>query len=355
MPTTTSSLTGATHLATPNTPCLSGPRFSQTPASIDTQSTSPHRLDHPRSHHAHRKPLWHALTLGVRDYLTKSGFKGVTLGLSGGIDSALVAAIATAALGPHNVTAITMPSRYSSEGSRSDAREQADRTAINLLEIPIETAHAACESLLIDPFEILSGSTKTPGIAEENIQARIRGLLVMAVSNKAGLLALATGNKSEIAVGYCTLYGDMNGGLAPISDLYKTQVYELANWINNNHTKAGFNAPPIPENVITKAPSAELRPDQRDQDSLPPYDQLDRILTHLIEERMSVKEIIGQTNLHPETVTLTARLLTTAEHKRRQLTTGLKVTGTAFGPGRRVPIVKADEIQSPETGRKIIS
>lgn len=266
-----------------------------------------------------------ALVLGVRDYVRKCGFSNVLIGLSGGIDSAVTTAIATRAVGPENVWGVTMPSRYSSDGSVSDSELLAQKLGIRFSTIPIETAFSA----LLETLEPQFAGT-APSLAEENLQARIRGTILMGLSNKFTMLLLATGNKSELAVGYSTLYGDMNGGLSVISDLPKQMVYQLAAFINRNGEC-------IPESTITKPPSAELRPDQKDQDSLPPYPELDAILERLIERGMSIGEIAVE-GYNPETVAWVARAVARNEYKRRQASTGLKVTPKAFGSGRRFPI-----------------
>ncbi|HEX8323145.1 MAG TPA: NAD+ synthase [Tepidisphaeraceae bacterium] len=275
-----------------------------------------------------------ALVLGLRDYVRKCGFKQVVLGLSGGIDSALVCALAVAALGRENVMGVAMPSRYSSEHSVSDAYALAKNLGIVIHKIPIGPAHDCFESSLQEVF-----AGRTSDLTEENMQARLRGNVLMSISNKFGSLLLTTGNKSEVAVGYCTLYGDMCGGLAVISDVPKTTVWALSRWINEN---AGREI--IPWNSITKPPSAELKPGQVDQDSLPPYDILDGILFRLIEEDKSVRDIIRE-GFDPQTVMRVTKLVDRSEYKRRQMATGLKVTSRAFGVGRRVPI--AQNYQQP--------
>jgi NAD+ synthetase len=265
-----------------------------------------------------------ALVLGLRDYAGKCGFKTAVLGLSDGIDSAVVAVLAAEALGKENVTGVALPSRYSSEHSVSDARKLAEALGIMFHVLPIETAHQAMEQTLQNFL-----SSSAPGLAEENLQARIRGNLLMALSNKCGHLLLTTGNKSEVATGYCTLYGDMCGGLAVISDVPKMMVYELARHINQQRISAG-GPPAIPEGSITKPPSAELRPNQTDQDSLPPYPVLDAILQLYVEEEKSVWEII-RAGFDKATVLRVARLVDVNEYKRKQMPPGLKVT-----PGRLV-------------------
>lgn len=269
--------------------------------------------------------VYEALVLGVRDYIRKCGFSRVVLGLSGGIDSAVVCCLAAAALGRENVLGISMPSPYSSKGSVEDSRQLADNLGIDFKVIPISTVYASYLDLLKEHF-----AGKKADETEENIQARIRGNILMAFSNKFGSLVLSTGNKSEQAVGYCTLYGDMSGGLSVISDVPKTMVYDLARYINREREV-------IPQDIIDKPPSAELRPDQLDQDTLPPYDILDRILYYYLDEGYSAREIIGL-NYDPETVKWVLRTVDRNEYKRRQAAPGLKVTSKAFGVGRRMPI-----------------
>ena len=279
--------------------------------------------------------LFDALVLGVRDYMRKCGFMSSIVALSGGIDSAVVAAIARAALGAEAVRGIGLPSRYSSGGSVDDARELAERLGIRFDLLPIEPAHQAMLQLVQPLFD---ETGQPPGVAEENIQARLRGNIVMSLSNKTGALLLTTGNKSELAVGYCTLYGDMAGGLAVISDVPKTTVYKLARWMNEHPDRCGVKQPPIPENTITKPPSAELRPDQTDQDTLPPYEILDEIILRYVEHCDDVGQIIKETNLDADLVRKTCRMIDRNEYKRRQMPVGLKVTGRAFGSGWRMPI-----------------
>jgi NAD+ synthase/NAD+ synthase (glutamine-hydrolysing) len=273
--------------------------------------------------------IWHALVLGVRDYARKTGFQRVLLGLSGGIDSALTAAIAADAMGPENVLGVMMPSIYSSPGSVDDSVELARNLGIRTERLPISGIMQTYEGVLADVFRGVKAD-----VTEENIQSRIRGNLLMALSNKFGSLLLTTGNKSEMAVGYCTLYGDMNGGLAVIADLPKMMVYRVSRW--RNHRKAD-----IPEAILTKAPSAELRPDQTDQDSLPPYDLLDEILELHLEQCQSAEEIVARG--HDEaTVRRILKLVRIAEFKRKQAAPVLKVTSRAFGTGWRMPIVRKD-------------
>ena len=271
--------------------------------------------------------LFRALVLGVRDYVAKCGFKSVVLGLSGGIDSALVAVIAAEALGPDKVWGVSLPSRYSSEGSLSDAAHLAKKLGIRYDVLPIADPVVEVEKALTGVFH-----GRTPDATEENIQSRMRGLLLMALSNKFGPLVLTTGNKSELAVGYCTLYGDMCGALAVIADVLKTEIYALAKWINRNEEI-------IPWNTIEKPPSAELRPDQTDQDSLPPYDILDRILRHYVVDDADPKMLVSE-GISPETVKDVLNKIVFSEYKRRQAAPGLKVSPRAFGMGRRVPIAQ---------------
>ncbi len=272
---------------------------------------------------------WQALVTGTRDYARKCGFSRALLGLSGGIDSALTAAIAAEALGPENVLGVLMPSPYSSQGSIDDAEQLGVNLGIDTIQLPIQKIVQAFESTLAEPFAGLE-----PDVTEENIQARTRGNLLMSLSNKYGALLLTTGNKSELAVGYCTLYGDMSGGFAVISDVPKTMVYRIARWLNDRRSREV-----VPENTITKPPSAELRPDQTDQDSLPPYDVLDAILHLHIEQHCSASDIMAD-GYDEATVRRVLRLVKIAEFKRRQAAPGIKVTDRAFGSGWRMPIAR---------------
>jgi NAD+ synthase/NAD+ synthase (glutamine-hydrolysing) len=276
--------------------------------------------------------------LGLRDYVRKCHFKSVVLGLSGWIDSAVVAALALEALGAENVMGVSLPSRYSSEHSKSDAQVLAERLGIRYGTIPIEAPHHGMEQALSGLF----AGTKE-GLAEENIQARLRGNILMAISNKFGHMLLTTGNKSEVAVGYCTLYGDMCGGLAVISDVPKMMVYELARYINAEWEKRG-EVGPIPEGTLTKPPSAELKPGQKDQDSLPPYEVLDAIIEMYVEDEKSAGEIVAA-GFDADVVRRIVRLIDLAEYKRRQAAPGIKVTSRAFGFGRRMPIAQGFDVR----------
>jgi NAD+ synthase (glutamine-hydrolysing) len=271
--------------------------------------------------------LFAALSLGVRDYLAKCGFKSAVLGLSGGVDSAVVAAIAVDALGAENVIGVSMPSPYSSRGSIEDALALAKNLGIKCLQIPMANAFTAFKAQFAETFAGLPEDT-----TEENMQARLRGMIVMSLSNKFGHIVLSTGNKSELAVGYCTIYGDMAGGLAVISDVPKTMVYDLARWINRDREI-------IPRSTIEKAPSAELRPGQTDQDTLPPYEILDEILRLYVEENLGARDIIAH-GFDEKTVRWVQRRVDINEYKREQAAPGLKVTSRAFGVGRRMPIAQ---------------
>lgn len=298
--------------------------FSESTAVIDLEKTAPRSF---AENHDEAAELHQALVLGLRDYAGKCGFSSVCLGLSGGIDSALVAAIAAEALGPQNVHGLTMPSPYSSGGSVADSHTLARNLGISCREVPINGIFSSIKQTLAPVF-----AGKAEDITEENLQARIRGMLLMALSNKDGHLLLTTGNKSELAVGYCTIYGDMCGGLAVISDLPKTDVYRLSRWINRDREI-------IPWNTIEKPPSAELRPGQKDQDTLPPYDILDAILELYIEEQFSTEEILAR-GFDETTVRWIQRRVDLNEWKRQQAAPGIRVTTKAFGMGRRMPIVQ---------------
>ena len=271
---------------------------------------------------------YRALVVGTRDYVRKCGFTKVLMGLSGGIDSAVVASIAATALGPENLLGVSMPGPFSSEGSRLDAKALADNLGIQLITVPITDVYDAYRRALAPAFV-----NRPVDVTEENIQARIRGNYLMALSNKFGSMVLSTGNKSELAVGYCTLYGDMAGGLGVISDVPKLMVYELANWINREREL-------IPRSTIEKAPSAELRPNQRDEDSLPPYDVLDRVLKSYIEDLQSPQEIADHYGFDLKLVQDIALRVDRNEYKRKQAAPGLKITSRAFGFGRPFPIAQ---------------
>ena len=279
--------------------------------------------------------LYKALVLGLRDYVNNNKFPGVVLGLSGGIDSALVAAIATDAFGPSMVQSIMLPSNFTGQDSLNDAKDTANLLKINFSNLEINEAMKIVDKTLGK----FNGKSFSPGITEENIQSRLRGLLLMALSNRYGYMVLATGNKSEYAVGYSTLYGDMCGGFAPIKDVWKTDVFKLCRWRNENFSEL-FKGPKgrvIPENIITKAPTAELRENQKDTDSLPEYEILDEILKGLVEKEISVEKIISK-GFEREIVEKTAHLLARSEYKRFQSAPGPKVTSKAFGRDRRFPL-----------------
>ena len=271
--------------------------------------------------------IYKALTLGLRDYFYKCGFKSAVLGLSGGIDSAVTACLAVAALGKENVRGVSLPSQFSSQHSLDDARTLAERLGMQYDIVPIQAAFETVKHQLQPVF-----AGKPEDTTEENVQARLRGVILMAFSNKFGSLLLTTGNKSEIAVGYCTLYGDMAGGLAVISDVPKTMIYRIAKWINREREI-------IPNSSITKPPSAELRPNQCDQDSLPPYEILDAILDLYVVNGKSMADIVAA-GFDEITVRKVIRLIDLSEYKRRQAAPGLKVTTKAFGMGRRIPIAQ---------------
>jgi NAD+ synthase (glutamine-hydrolysing) len=276
---------------------------------------------------------YEALVLGTRDYVQKCGFRRAIIGLSGGIDSALTASIAADALGAENIIGVGMPGPYSSPGSITDARELATNLGIRFELLSINEIYESARRTLAPVF-----AGRAADVTEENIQSRARGLLLMSMSNKFGALVLSTGNKSELAVGYCTLYGDMVGGLAVISDVPKTLVYRLADYVNSRR-----NAPVIPKSTIDKPPSAELRPDQKDSDSLPPYDVLDTILEDYVEESRSAEQIAEAHNFDPGLVRRVIGMVARSEYKRQQAAPGIKITPKAFGYGRRFPIAaKAD-------------
>ncbi len=297
--------------------------ITEAPLKTDKPPISPRRIETADS----IAEVYEALVLGTRDYVRKNGYKKVLIGLSGGIDSTLVAVIAADALGKSNVVCVAMPSRYSSPGSLADAALLSKNLGIQMLQIPIEQVFKAYLETLSDSFK-----GTEPGIAEENIQARIRGNFLMALSNKFGWIVLTTGNKSEYATGYTTLYGDMAGGFAVIKDVPKTMVYKLAAYRNE---KAGMKL--IPDTIFEKPPSAELRPDQKDSDSLPPYEVLDPILTAYVEEDKSIEQIVAA-GCDEKIVRRAARLVDMSEYKRRQAPPGVKITPRAFGRDRRLPI-----------------
>jgi NAD+ synthetase len=284
---------------------------------------------------AREEKLFSALSLGIRDYVHKCGFSSALVGLSGGIDSALVAVLAADALGADRVLGVSMPARYSSAGSLSDAEVLAKNLGIRYEVLPIEPVFQSVENQLAKVF-----AGTRPNEAEENVQSRLRGVTLMALSNKFGALVLTTGNKSEMAVGYCTLYGDMCGALAVIADVFKTDVYKIARWINSDYaSRAGRKETIIPEASLTKPPSAELRPDQKDQDSLPEYEMLDAILQAYVVENLS-RETIIQRGFSAAIVNDVINKINFSEYKRRQAAPGLKVSPRAFGAGRRIPIAQ---------------
>jgi NAD+ synthetase len=299
------------------------PGFETAEEIIDSATAAPIQFAEPER----SADLFAGLSLGVRDYLAKCGFKSAVLGLSGGIDSAVVAAIAVEALGADNVVGVSMPSPYSSRGSIDDALALAKNLGIKCLEIPIRNAFEAFKGQFAEIFAGLPEDT-----TEENMQSRLRGMILMSLSNKFGHILLTTGNKSELAVGYCTIYGDMAGGLAVISDVPKTLVYELARWINRGGEI-------IPRSTIEKPPSAELKPGQVDQDTLPPYDVLDEILRLYVEENLGARDIIAH-GFEEKTVRWVQRRVDINEYKREQAAPGIKVTSRAFGLGRRMPIAQ---------------
>jgi NAD+ synthetase len=291
---------------------------------VDSQADVP---DQPWREGSQTEQIGRALTLGLKDYVRKTGFEKTLVGLSGGIDSAVVLALAAGALGSENVTAVSMPSMHSSPGSVTDAQALCENLGVSLYQIPITHIYNSMLMALREYFR-----DTQPGLAEQNIQARVRGNLLMAMSNKSGALLLSTGNKSELAVGYCTLYGDMSGGLAVIADVPKTVVYELAHWLNREE-------PRIPKSIIEKAPSAELAPDQKDQDDLPPYDVLDDIVEAYVELGLDAASIVKKGH-SKELVAKILDKIDASEYKRRQAAPSLRVTGKAFGDGRRMPIAR---------------
>lgn len=312
---------GSFVLAGDGTPILALPWFEEALEVVDIASPAPAvftTLDDVAA-------VYQALVLGLRDYVRKCGFKKVVLGLSGGIDSAVVACVASAALGKENVLGVTMPSEFSSRGSVEESRQLARNLGIEIWTIPITPVHHAYLKTM-DPL----WPDRERDVTEENIQARIRGNILMAISNKLGYLVLSTGNKSELAVGYCTIYGDMTGGLAVLADVPKTMVYKLAAYINREREI-------IPGAIIAKAPSAELRPNQKDQDTLPPYEILDSIIERYVDRGLGLNEIINQ-GFDPATVRWVINQIDRSEYKRRQAPPGIKMTSRAFGSGRRFPI-----------------
>ena len=305
--------------------------FRQDERVIDTDSSETIEFQEPKA----AEQLFAALSLGLRDYCRKCNFRSVVLGLSGGVDSAVTAVIAVDALGAENVTGVSMPSPYSSRGSIDDARALARNLGIKFIEVPITDAFRVFKAQFKEIFKgLLENET------EENMQPRLRAMTLMALSNKFGHLVLSTGNKSELAVGYCTLYGDMAGGLAVISDVPKTMIYQLARWINSDHAaRTQRKREIIPISTIEKPPSAELKPNQKDQDTLPPYEILDHILQLYVEENLSARDIIGR-GFDEETVRWVQRRVDLNEYKREQAAPGLKVTSRAFGMGRKMPIAQ---------------
>lgn len=284
---------------------------------------------------AHPSDIYHAMVLALRDYVERNGFPGVVLGLSGGIDSAICAAVAADALGPDKVWCVMLPSQYTSDESLDDARGCAEMIGCRLDTISIAPAAAAFDQMLAPSF-----AGKAVDSTEENIQSRIRGVTLMGLSNKFGPMLMTTGNKSELSVGYATIYGDMAGGYNPLKDAYKTTVFALSRWRNSHVPRLSRNqvAPVMPVNIIDKPPSAELRPDQRDDDSLPPYDDLDRMLHMLVEEEASVDDVVARYGFDRGNVARIERLLAIAEYKRRQAPPGVKLSTRNFGRDRRYPI-----------------
>jgi NAD+ synthetase len=304
-----------------------GAGFAEEILVVDLKQSGKQKAENGNDFPPREQLLFSALSLGVRDYVRKCGFKSVLVGLSGGIDSALVAAIAADALGAENVFGVSMPARYSSSGSLTDAERLAKNLGIRYEVLPIEPVFKSVEAQLKNVF----AGTK-PNEAEENIQSRLRGVTLMALSNKFGALVLTTGNKSEMAVGYCTLYGDMNGALGPIADVLKTDVYKISRWVNREREI-------IPADSITKPPSAELRPNQTDQDSLPPYEILDAILDLYVVKNLGKAEIVAH-GFDAAVVNDVVNKINFSEYKRRQAAPGLKVSPRAFGMGRRIPVAQ---------------
>lgn len=319
-----------------------GPRFGNGPTAVDLSEVGPRARESMLDAGAD-VALGEALAVGVRDYLRKTGFGRVLIGLSGGIDSAVTCAVAVMAIGAENVLGVAMPGPYSSDHALDDARSLAENMGVKLVTLPIAEPMAGFRGVLDNAFGEVGATElgeKRPDIAEENLQSRLRGTAIMALSNRLGALVLTTGNKTELAVGYCTLYGDMNGALAPLADLTKLRVYELARAMNDNPIAFGLATPPIPVGTIEKPPSAELAPDQRDDDTLPAYDVLDRIVELRVVQRLGVDRIVAETGCEAEVVTRMCRLVAINEHKRWQYGVALKVTPVAFGPGRRMPIAQ---------------
>jgi NAD+ synthetase len=304
-----------------------GKGFAEDVLVVDLGESGKRKAESGKEFPTREQQLFSALSLGIRDYVRKCGFKSVILGLSGGIDSALIAVIAADALGAENVWGVSLPARYSSGGSLTDAERLAKNLGLRHDVLPIEPVFNAVETQLQNVF-----AGTRPNEAEENIQSRLRGVTLMALSNKFGALVLTTGNKSEMAVGYCTLYGDMNGALAPIADVLKTDVYKIARWVNREREI-------IPADSLTKPPSAELRPGQKDQDSLPPYDILDAILDLYVVKNLGMAEIVAR-GFPAAVVNDVVNKINFSEYKRRQAAPGLKVSPRAFGMGRRIPVAQ---------------
>lgn len=319
-----------------------GPRFGASPMVVDLEGQAVLAGD-PMHEAGADVALAEALATGIRDYVHKTGFSRVIIGLSGGIDSAMTCALAVMALGAGNVLGVAMPGPYSSEHSVSDAQALAESLGVRLVNLPIAEPMAGFRNALDAAFGQVRASAlgaDRPDLTEENLQSRLRGTAIMALSNRLGALVLTTGNKTELAVGYCTLYGDMNGAIAPLADLAKMRVYELARAMNERPAAFGFESPPIPQNTIDKPPSAELAPDQRDDDTLPPYPVLDEIVRLRVEEKLGIAAIVGRMGEDEELVRRMCRLVAINEYKRRQYGVALKVNRVAFGPGRRMPIAQ---------------
>ncbi len=314
-------------------------RFGEQVLVVDCAATSAQPADMPPD-----EELAHAVTSAIRGYVGKTGHHGVLLGLSGGIDSALVAALAVAALGPKNVRGISMPGPFSSEESRTDAMDSAKRLGMNPPDVlSINDAYRLMGANI-------SLAAEVAGITDENLQSRLRGLTLMTLSNATGALVLSTGNKSEFAVGYATLYGDMCGGMAPLGDLLKTQVFSVARWLNANPSALGFSSPPIPQSSLTKPPSAELRPNQTDQDSLPEYSVLDQIVSGWVDDEKSAEEITQTTGLDRALVARWTAAIDRAQYKRNQAPIIPKLSARAFGPGRRMPLAMRCRLVDDSSG-----